>query len=222
MVINEGLSEAIDNFENSNLLSFARSLSLLLAETAKNKELCDYIAENGEKVNLKKELSDYFKSGTFKSDQPRVTLPFLFTVLYLLDMKKLSIEDILQYAYPRTEIDAGYYLFVRSVSKTVYQCIDNVNNMFESADLAPDNDISETHKSFLYLKKYVSAFCDETTAAEIYAATDYLYSALKTKNSEYISGLYNKLENLISTADLDSACLNGIKKAISDIDDSKD
>ena len=54
MVINEGLSEAIDNFENSNLLSFARSLSLLLAETAKNNELCDYIAENGGKVNLKK------------------------------------------------------------------------------------------------------------------------------------------------------------------------
>lgn len=222
MLIDKGLSEAIDNFENSNLLSFPRSLSLLLSETAKNSELCRYIAENGDKVNLKSELSDYFKSGIFRSEQPCVTIPFLFTTLYLLDLKKLSIDDILLYTYPKMEMDASYYLFVRAVSKAIYDCIDNINNTIEHIESVPDDSTSESYKSFLYLKKYATAFCDEKTAYDINTAADYLYSSLKTKNSEYINGIFKKLENLVATANLDSACLIEIKNVIADVEDSKD
>ena len=215
MTISETLNNAIKDLKESNLLNFERVLSTLLRESSKNAELCQYIEDNGEKVNMKKEMISYFNTGKFNSDNPQISIPFLYSLLYLLDMKKISPEDIVSHTFPKLEINTAYTLFASSISKALLANLEKVilSNL-ENADSASEKIDKDTLNAFFYMKSYVRVCCDDETSERLTSFADYLFASLKTGNKDYIYGLYRKLENAVNIAGLDSACLNGIKDAI--------
>ena len=215
MTISEILNNAIADFKESNLLNFERVVSTLLRESSKNAELCQFIEDNGEKVNMKKEMIAYFNTGKFNSDNPQISIPFIYTLLYLLDMKKISPEDIIAHAFPKLEINTAYSLFASSLSKTLIASFEKITlSDLNDEDSESENYNQDTLNAFFYMKSYVRVCCDDETSEKLTSFADYLYSSLKTGNRDYIYGLLRKLENAVNIAGIDSACLNPIKDAI--------
>ena len=116
MTLKENLRNALEEFLQSNLLSADTAISNLLRATTEDNDLCAYIESNGHKVVFDKGFKNCFQSKQGYSQNVDVCIPFVYALLYSIDIKTFTLESFLETAYPNVDIDVSYAYFAFAAS----------------------------------------------------------------------------------------------------------
>lgn len=122
MRISKRLGDALTAFGNSNIINRENSMRALLGAAANEAELMKFIDENADDADFKAELTALKKTGAYNAES-RISLPFIFSLLYLIDAKKLKINEIAAFAKPKSDIVVAYKAFATLTRETIEKAI---------------------------------------------------------------------------------------------------
>lgn len=220
MKLSENYKNALDFFLHSNILSADTAIENLLRETVENHELCNYIELNGGKINFDKEFSSCFKLKLGYSDNPAITIPFIYALLYSIDMKTFTLDNFLETAYPSVGIDVSYAYFAFSTATALKKLLNN--SSIESSKVAIsesqtdiiDNDDNDVYSVIDMVKSYLINVAPENLHTLINAEVSGLLTNVMNKNIDNIRSHYYGLYNIARVNKLDETCINYLKEGL--------
>ena len=210
MFVSDELKEALDRLENANIINAGRLITECLKVSANEEDVCSYMEKHAKYVSLEDELKNLLSKKQFPSDA-RVGIPFIYTLLYIFDTEKITLEDFVANSlYPKKDLDDGITLFSQNVAKSLKQLLEIADPNDEV--LGTENDQNETNASGLYrFASKVSEILEKEDAEKIVRAVLAVETALKTANEDIIRTAYSALEREAFTVGLDDAYLIDVK-----------
>lgn len=214
MTVSKNLSDAINEFGESAFLGANYAVSKLLRETAKDKNLCAYIENNGSNVVFEREFVSAFGDGKKFNPDPSVTVPFVYSVLYLVDSGKsgFTLEAFLEKAYNTDDIDKSYTAFCSSVASALKNALANADT--ESVKTVPETARSEVQNPKFALnlpfgetEAYLRINLSGEDFTDVKNIIDSLRRDLDCGNASVLKSLYIGLSAIVKSRNLDTRCL---------------
>lgn len=211
MIISKELETATKELGESNLLSVTRTVSDFLRESTNDEILCSYIEKNGYDVSFRDELISLVRTKKFPTD-PKINLPFSYTLLHLFDSKKLSPEDILFQVFPGADIGDAYASFFRIMADTLLDSFINADPEFSDSDAENSEETNEANafELFVSLINGIAGADSESMTSTVLS----LKKALEENDESAVKFFYYGLENFVKKTKLGISSLDGIKVEI--------
>ncbi len=212
MIVGNNLEYYLQKLNSSNLINCTRAVSDVLRESALDADLLCFINLHAKNVSLKEQLTLYAKTKKFSPD-PRVSLPFIYSVLYLVDSGKLSAEDLISSVYPGFDAFDSYPLFFGTLGTEIKSAI-------ELADLKqPVLDIQNGEDTPLdefdaFLAKIEESDVDEKDKKNLSDFVVALQNSLDGDDDALTKSLYYGLLSVAKKSGISEETLSGIKSRL--------
>lgn len=202
------LNYYLNELRNSNLLNSNRAISDVLRCSADIPELIAYIAFHAKSVSLKDQLCSFSSRHSLPSD-PRISLPFAYTLLHLMDTGKFSAEDLVCSVFPHMDAFDAYPLFVTAIANAIESSVP----LADSQQPVLGDDIEEETPSdpFDEFSAFVAENAPDDYKNTLAELSDNLRSYIEQNDVPLAKSIYFGLVGILPKAGLDLSALNNIK-----------
>ncbi len=212
MNVGNNLEYYLLQLNSSNLISCSRAVADVLRESALDADLLCFINLHAKNVSLKEQLTQYAKTKKFSPD-PRVSLPFIYSLLYLVDSGKLSAEDLISSLFPGLDAFDSYPRFFGTLGSDIKSAIEIADLKQPALDTQTAKETPDDEFDALRLK------IDETDAAEQDKKnlSDFVFAlenSLNGNDDALTKSLYFGLLSVAKKCGLNEENLSGIKSRL--------
>ena len=215
MTLKENLRNALEEFLQSNLLSADTAISNLLRATTEDNDLCAYIESNGHKVVFDKEFKNCFQSKQGYSQNVDVCIPFVYALLYSIDVKTFTLESFLETAYPNVDIDVSYAYFAFATATALKNSLEKVEfGVQEFGFLEPEVDYSDMLSAVDAASEYLNMISNNALSDRLFELTSTLKSSIVDSNDNGIVNAYFEICDMFRANPASKDCLEYLKSEL--------
>lgn len=214
MNVGKNLNYYLTQLDASNLINCSRAVADVLRESVLDDELLRFIEIHAKNVSLKEQLIAYAKTKKFPPD-PRISLPFIYSLLYLVDSSSLSAEDLVSSVYPNLDAFDSYPLFFGTLGTEIRSAIEKADTQTPISDTLTDEETSLDEFDVLRAEIEESDASDSDKET-LLSLLNGLENSLSGTDDAFTKSLYYGLVSLANKCGIDEEKLSGIKSRITE------
>ncbi len=215
MTLKENLKTALEEFLQSNLLSADTAISNLLRATTEDSDLCAYIESNGHKVSFDKDFKNCFQLKQGYSQNADVCIPFVYALLYSIDVKTFTLESFLETAYPNVDIDLSYSYFAFATATALKNSLEKIEFGIQEFDFTkPEVDCSDMLTAVDTAFEYLNMISNNVLKNKLLQLTSTLKNAIIDSDNTVIINTYFEICDIFRANPASEDCLTYLKKEL--------
>ena len=198
MIVSVELKNALEMLADTNILNTNRVISDFLRASALEDDVCSYIEQNAKHVSFEDELHAYFTRKKFPAE-PKICIPFVYTLLYVFDTEKITTDDFVSSVYPQKDLDEAIEIFFKDLtfSLTAALCQADLN----PSDSDAKTNVTDSENGNFVMDLFTKSLSDiiKENADEIREKIDALQNAIQSNDPV---SMYSAYSDLCQTANV--------------------